>query len=186
MIADIGRLAAEIDEDQSADHGRANLDQSEAATVEVLDGVHVRGRDEAPVEIVGPGVVGALDPPADGPLGLLDQPRAAMAADVQERPRDVVGAAEREDAARSDLAHQPATGLDDRRCVTEADPAAEQVLGLPGEDRRVREGGRGQHRCPLDGLQSRRDPVAIEREPAVGGDRRVHLPSLLPRSPDPP
>ena len=65
----------------------ADLEQAEAGAVEVLDPVHVRRGDEPAVEVVGPGVVRALDARADLALGLLDEARAAVAAGVEEGAR---------------------------------------------------------------------------------------------------
>ena len=146
----IGRLAAQVGQEEARDDRAPDLDQAEAGAVEVLDRVHVRRGGEGAVEPVGPGVVRALDAPADLALRLLDEARAAMAAGVEEDPRGAVLTRQREDAGLADLAHQVAARLGDERGVAQAHPAAVEVLDLPGEDRGVGERRRRQHRRALD------------------------------------
>ena len=65
-----------------------------------------------------------------------------MATRVEEDSRRAVLVGEREDARLADLAHQVAAGLGDERRVAQAHPAAVEMLELPVENGRVREGRR--------------------------------------------
>ena len=66
---------------------------------------------ELPVEAIRPGVVGAHHVTAYLTLGIADQARAPVPADVQERVRATVGAAHDDDAVGADLSHHIAAGL---------------------------------------------------------------------------
>ena len=136
MLVKIRRLAAQIAEEKAGGLGAPDLDQAEAGPVEVLDRVHVGRRGERAVEAVRPRVVRALDPAADLALGLFDQARTAVAAGVEEDARDAVLVPHGEHAGLADLAHEVGAGLGDERRVAQADPAAVEVVHLPGQDRR--------------------------------------------------
>ena len=134
VLVGVGCLAGEVDQDEAADDREPDRDQAPARAVEVLDPVHVRSRLERAVEPVGPGVVGAPQALSHLALRLLDDPRAAVAADVQERPRPAVLGADHDDAVGAELAHHELAGLVDGRDVADADPRPEQVRALPIED----------------------------------------------------
>ena len=87
VLVGIRRVAGEVDEHEPADDRQAHAEQPVAGEVEVLDAVHVRRGAQLAVEVVRPGVVGAAQALADLALGLLDDPRAAVAADVEEGAR---------------------------------------------------------------------------------------------------
>ena len=169
MLVDRGRLAGEIDEDKSTDHRRAHAEQTVAGEVEVLDAVHVRRGAQRAVEVVRPGVVRAAQALADLALGLLDDPRAAVAADVEERARDPVLAGDDDDAVGADLARHELARLVDRGDVADADPAAEDLVDLPLEHPLIGERRGRQHRRLLDRLQRARDIARIEVELGARG-----------------
>ena len=111
-------------------------------------------------------MVGTAEPLPHLTLLLLEEPRAAVAADVVEGARPAVLAADHEDALGPDLAGDVGAGLGDRRDVAGADPAvAEDVGQLPLEHRGVGEGAGRQHRRSLDRLESRFHihPIKLQR-----------------------
>ena len=69
-----------------------------------------------------------------------------MAAGVEEDPGFAVLVGESEDARLADLAHEVGAGRADERSVAQADPAAVEVLELPGEHCGIRKRCRGEHR----------------------------------------
>ena len=164
VVGGVGRLAGEIDQHQPADDREADAEQAVARVVEVLDPVHVRGRAQLAVEVVRPGVVGAAQPLAHLALGLLDELGAAMATYVQEGARGAVLAGDDHDAVRAELADDELARLVDGRDVRGDDPAAEDLVELPLEDRRVGERGRREHRRPLNGPLGERDVARVEVE----------------------
>ena len=164
VVADVGRLAAQVYQDQAPDGGHPHRHQAPARGVEVLDPLHVGRRLQLAVEPVGPAVVGALDPAAHAPLGLVDQPRPAMPAHVEEGPRAAVLRAHHDDAVGADLAHQVAPRLGHPGDVAHADPAAEDRLELPFEDPGINERSWRQHRGPLQGLERGLDLTGLQVE----------------------
>ena len=164
VLVGVRRLAGEVDQHQAADDGEPHPEQAVAGEVEVLDLVHVRGGPQLALEVIGPGVVGAAQALAHLALGLLDQAGAAVATDVEEGARMPVLAADDDDAVVAELAHQELARLVDRGDVPDADPAAVDLVDLPLEHRLIGEGGRGQHRRPLDRLLGPRDLARVERQ----------------------
>ena len=89
-------------------------------------------------------MIRALQPP-HAALGLVEQPRAAVAADVEERARAPVVAGDHEHALAAELAREERAAAVERAGVPGARPAAEeQVLELPRGDRLVGERARRQ------------------------------------------
>jgi hypothetical protein len=89
-------------------------------------------------------VVRALDARHAAP-GLLHDPRAAVAAGVEERVRLAVVVGHHEHALAPDLDHDEVAALAQLIGVRDGDPAAHQdVLELPLQDAVVREGSAGQ------------------------------------------
>src|SRR4051794_18025118 len=111
---------------------------------------------EAAVEAVAPGVVGALKA-AHGALGLGDEARPAVAADVEEPVGAAPVVAHEEQALARDLAGVEGAARGERLRMPDAHPAAEEeVLGLPRGDRLVdvgagRQLGRLEERPPRRG-----------------------------------
>jgi hypothetical protein len=101
---------------------------------------------------------------ADLALGLLDDPGAAVAADVQEGARSAVLAADDQDAVGTELADEELAGLVDGRDVPGDDPAAKDLIEFPVEHRLVGERRRREHRGAFDGLLGERHVARVEVE----------------------
>src|SRR6266516_7896615 len=106
----VRRLAAQVDQDEPGHRRYAYRDQAPASGVEVHDVVHVPRAVELAVEPVGPGVIGADDATPHGALGVREQPRPAVTADVEESVRATIRASHHDDAVGPDLAHHIAPG----------------------------------------------------------------------------
>ncbi len=158
------RLAAQVAEEKARCFGASDLDQAEAGTVEVLDRVHMGCRRERAVEAVGPRVVWALDASTDLALGVVDQARTAVAAGVEEDARNAVLAPQGKHAGLADLAHDVGARLSDEGRVAQAYPAAVEVVHLPGQDRRIREGRGRQHRSLRDRPGGELYGLGVERQ----------------------
>ena len=108
-LVDIGRcLVGEADEQEAADRAQVDRPQAVAAPVEVL--AHVLGVDQLAGELVGPLVVGA-DELADRRGPGLEQAGAAVAADVVERPDDLVVAPDEDHRGVADVDRERVAGL---------------------------------------------------------------------------
>ena len=120
------RLAREIEKDESLPRLERHPVQRVVAFLEPSDLAHVRRADQLAVDGVGPGVVGALDRFGETPLGLLTQPRAAVAAHVVEGTRRAVPAPDHYHAFARDRAEHIVAGLGDLGGPARADPAARE------------------------------------------------------------
>ena len=175
-LRDRRRLPTEVDHDQPADDLGSQRHEPVAGGVEILDPLGRPGAEELAVEAVGPRVVRAGDPSAGPTALLLEEPSAAVPADVVKGARDAVLAADDEEALVADLAHHPRAGLGDRRDVGCADPPApEELVQLPIEHGLVRERGRREHRRALERLERAQHLFRVEPQP------RAHAPTS-PRS----
>ena len=122
-------------------HGSPGVDldraQAELARVEVGLPIRSRRRPEAAVELVGPGVVGALQ----GSLvaGPETDARAPVTADVDESPQLIVVVADEDDRYLPVLARQEVTGLGELFAAREVLPGQRRRAGaarpLPRPDR---------------------------------------------------
>ena len=122
------------------------------------------GPYEAAVEVVDPGVVGALEADGLAALALFDR-GAPVAAHVVERADLVVPAADQEHALAQHVADEEAAGLGDLFCAADGEPVALQdVLALPVEDRRILVGPRRQ--------EGGRSVLAADGRELVGGQDR--------------
>ena len=166
LLGERRRLAVEVHEDEVAEHLHLDGGEGDRGGVEVLDALGVPGPAKAPVEGVGPGVVGAGDLPR--PARAREQLVPAVLADVVEGAKRPVRAPDRHDAPILDPRRHVAPRLAELLLVAEELPASPEDLG------------------PL-GLEERGVDVAVRpnrRRP--GGDRVVALPGtreLLPRQP---
>ena len=105
------RLAGEVEQHEALDHREAHLVQREARRVEVLRPVGERRVAQrcrrTRRSTRGTGTGGG----AGVPVGLVDQPRAAVAAGVQERAREAVVVADDEHALAAGLDRQELPAL---------------------------------------------------------------------------
>ena len=160
------RPAVEVHEDEVAEDLHPDRGEGDRGGVEVLDALGVPGPAEAPVEPVGPCVVGAGD--LLRPARAREQLVPAVLADVVEGAKRPVRAPDRDDAPVLDPRRHVAPRLAELLLVAEELPASPEDLG------------------PL-GLEERGVDVAVRpdrRRPQ--GDRVVPLPGareLLPRQP---
>src|SRR5262249_33084097 len=101
--------------------------------VEPVHPVHHGGAEEAAVEAVGPGVVGALDRAGQPAARLLAQARAAVPADVEERPHRAAAVAQDDDALLPDGPDAEVARLGRLLRAAGAEPAAQEepLLLLP-------------------------------------------------------
>ena len=108
-VVDIGgRFVGQTDEDQSGDAPHMDLLQPVAGGVESRP--HMLGVQQRAVQAVGPLVI-AADDIADRRLFVMDQPRAAMAADVVEGPKPHVVVAGDDDGGAVDIDHHAVARL---------------------------------------------------------------------------
>ncbi len=130
------------------------------------------GPHQAPVEVVDPGVVGALEADRLAALALLDR-GPPVAAHVVERADDRVPAADEQHLLAEHLEQPEAAGLGDLLGAGHRDPVAqEDLLGLPGEDRLVVIGAGGQERGAWrNGAPDPRQLLRCERRGRAGRGR---------------
>ena len=121
------RRAAEVEQHEPLDDREADrlAAPMQAGSKSSSPSVNGAVRSDA-VEAVGPRVVRALHAP-HAALGLLDEARAAVAADVVERAREPVVVGNDEDAVGADLDHQELAALAHLVDVAGADPAAAEA-----------------------------------------------------------
>ena len=111
--------------------------QAEGLEAEVLEVLGVLGPDEPPVEVVDPGVVGALEADGLAALPLLHR-GAPVAAHVVEGADHVVAAADQDDGLAHHRLQPERAGLREVLLARDQEPvAAEPVLLLEVEDRLV-------------------------------------------------
>jgi hypothetical protein len=159
-----------VDEDERPPGGRGDREEGVAARVEARLALRPRRRPQRPVQVVRPGVVGALEGvPAAGPLG---DDVAPVPADVDEPPERLVAVADDDhgDAAREGGEVRP--GLGD-------EVGAPRVLPGATEDPFLLEPEHGRVGVPV-GRQRR---ARVERFPQAGRvgepERSAHPPILL-------
>ena len=171
------RLVGEAQEHEALPGLAPDGGQAVGVEGEVVEVLGVLGAHEAAVELVDPGVVGALEADGLAALALLDR-GAPVAAHVVERADLVVPAADQEHALAQHVAHEEAAGLGDLLRAADREPVALQdVLALPVEDRRVLVGPRGQ--------EGGRSVLAADgRELVCGQDRHAGI--VLCRTAHPP
>jgi hypothetical protein len=116
-----GRAVTEAREHQAVPDLERQPVEAERVVINHLAVRHRRRADQTPLEVVGPLVVGAYDPlqPA---ARLVDHPRAAVAADVQQRGELAFGRAHHEDALADQLADHEVTWLRQLRGVGQVEP----------------------------------------------------------------
>ena len=128
------RLVGEAQEHEALPGLGADGRQAVALEGEVLEVLGVLGPDELAVEVVDPGVVGALEADGLAAVPLLHR-GAPVAAHVVEGADHVVPAADQEDALVEHLAHEEAAGLGELFRAGDGEPVAvEDLLALPVED----------------------------------------------------
>src|ERR1700682_910079 len=100
--------------------------------------VHVRRAEEPAIEIVGPAMIGALDASREIPLARRADARAAVPADVVERPQDDRAIAHDDDAFAGKFAQEIIARVGDALGPAGAEPAMEvEAPHLPAKNCRV-------------------------------------------------
>ena len=135
-LAQVGRrrLVGEAQEDEALPGLGPDGRQAEGLEAEVVEVLGVLGPEELPVEVVDPGVVGALEADGLAALPLLHR-GAPMAADVVEGADHVVAAADEDHALAEEVAQDEAPRLRQLLGPADRDPVPEEdVLDLPGVD----------------------------------------------------
>ena len=124
-LIEIGRrFVGEADEEQAGERADVHRLEAVAALLEVR--THMLGMDQVAGQIVGPGVV-AADEVADRGLLLVDEPGAAVAADIVEGADLVVVVAHDRDRGLADLDDHDVAGLRHVGLDADIDP-------VPAED----------------------------------------------------
>ncbi len=170
-VGEIGGFAREPD--QPARLGARQLDQTVFGLVESREGVGARDAGQAAVERIGPGVIGADQARRADRFAALDQPRAAMAADIVEDMRlaGLVAAQQQRDA-QAVVRHRHIAARQQRRRRDHLRHAVEQARLLGLEAGRVGiMGGGNMGDAVAQRVASLRDR-ASERELAFGGALR--------------
>ena len=157
------RLGIEAHEHEALPHGRPRRHEAEVLGREVHQGVGVASPSKPPVELVGPGVVRALEAD-DAALGLGADERAAMATHVVERADDLVLAAHHDQRLPRDLdGHEPSRSIDVLLACHEHPAGPEPRRLLEGQHLGVVEHARRQQARPVDGLTGARDLRGADR-----------------------
>ena len=171
------RVGVEVEEDEALPRLAADRRQAVVGEAEVVEVLGVLRPDELAIEVVDPGVVWALE--ADGCAArLLDDGRPPMAADVVERPELASAAADDEERLAVELGQEVGPGIGRLVDPADDDPvAAQDVLALPVEDRRVvvrparagggrrgRDAGRNRARAAVRMLVSRHARIVTRRD----------------------
>src|SRR5581483_904200 len=94
---------AEAHEDEAHEHFLIERHQAVALAVESLEVIALRHGEQAPVETVCPGVIGAGDPPPAVPSGLIEEPGRAVPASVVKAADLPVLAAQHDDALAEEI-----------------------------------------------------------------------------------
>ena len=124
-------LVREAQEDEPLPRLAADRLEPERLEAEVLEVLGVLGPDEPAVEVVDPGVVGALEADRGAALALLDR-GATVAADVVERADDVVLATHEQELLAQHVPKDEAARSRDLLGPPDRDPVAEEdLLPLP-------------------------------------------------------
>ena len=162
------RICAETDEHKPQRDFHAHRIERMLAQVQVGETVPRRGREQRAVVTIGPTVVRARDAAA-APAGALEQTRAAVAADVTQRPDIPARITQHDHAVGAQLESDVVSGAGDLADVAGDLPARlENPLVL--ETRHLR--------MVVDpGRQSPRNRVGRGVERADGGDTHGALPS---------
>ena len=143
------RLPGEVDEHEVQPDRAPHLPEPVRGAVEALRLVHpeaaeVRGPDETPPKVVGPGVVGAPDGPRP-PSGLPDQLGAAMRAHVVEHAHRPARRADHEERQAEEPGRAEVARPRDVRRVSEAGPrGGEDAFALDPEEVEARIGAVGE------------------------------------------
>ena len=152
----------QIQENESAPAVDADRIQMKVLLFEAVGGAQVRGGDQCAVEVVGPLMVGAHDQrPAVMPPGSATriacglcrgaaQTRAAMPADIVERPQLALAIAHQQDAFAEHVQHHVIAGIGQFLLAAGRNPlAAEYALLLGAKHLRAAIPARGQGRVPI-------------------------------------
>ena len=142
-----GRRVRQIDEDVSVPNVAGDGPKGIRGPIEAGDVVHLRRRQQAAVETVGPGVIRALDAAVKGAVMLQAQLRPAMAADVVKGPDRSISRAHDQHARAGDIAPYERAGGGQLIGAPGRHPhLGEHALHLEREPRRIGVGARRQCR----------------------------------------
>ena len=136
LVEVLGRIFGEADEEQAFE--RADMDrlQTVAGLVEAL--AHMLGMDQLAGRVIDPGMI-AADEIADRRLFLVDEARAAMAADIVKGADLAIVVAQNGDRIGADIDDHHVARLRHVRLDADEQPmAAENDLHIGLEDRRIR------------------------------------------------
>ena len=140
----------QIDEDVVIPHVACHFAQRIVVAREAIDLFHQRRANQAPLEVVGPRVIGTLNAAVERAALAVTQPRAPMAAHVVKRARAAAPVADNQDAGAR---HVPPNERPARRDVFRAsggDPhRRENAIHLGLKPRGIRVNPRRQ-RAPFD------------------------------------
>ncbi len=131
------RTLGEAEEDEALPLGDRRRNERVVGLVEPGDVVHVGGPEQRAVEPVGPGVIRALDPAGEMAAPVLAEPRAAVAADVEEGAELPVLAADEDEALAGRVEERVVSrGRQGVRAARAEPPLRKDRPGLAREDLR--------------------------------------------------
>ena len=170
------RPLGQVDEEEPLPAGDGDAVERPVGLVEALDIAGGGRADQAAVQGVGPGVVGALDGLGEPAGVLLAEPGAPVAADVVVRPVAARPVAQHDDALLPDLLEEVVARIGDPLLPADADPAPqEDALHLLRQDLRRGEILARQGVGPVDGNLGRLDEGGHGSDPV--SRRWTNMPS---------
>lgn len=121
-IEERGGIVAEVDIDEALPGRDVDFDQAPFVEIEVLEHIGVAGFVKGAIEIVDPGVVGALEA-GDLAAAILDEGGAAVTAEVEEGVDGVVLVADDDDVFAGEFGQEVFAGKIDIFLAADKDPA---------------------------------------------------------------
>ena len=177
-------VAGAVDEQEPVPALQRQLDQAVLAGSELGVVAEPRGCPQGPVQVVGPGVVGAEHGPPAGLLAHPEQLVAAVAAGVGEGPHPPVGPPDQQHPGPADP-HRPlgAGGLQVALAAHAGPGPGEEAFLLEGEHPRRGVGVPGEHAALAERLQGRLEVDRVEgRSGGVQHGRTSNLLQLTRQS----
>ena len=170
-VGERGRRARAVHEDQAVPLGDRQLVQPPLLRGETRLVLEPGRRPQAPVQGVGPGVVGADDHLLLGGRAARQQLVPPVAARVRERVQHALVVADQQHAALADRLRPLVARPGYLVAASHAHPAAaEEMSLLPREHGRVHIGGAGEHAALAEGCQRRGERGLVD---GGGGSRRL-------------